>query len=130
MAPGPEWRGRRYRVTIPNRRLAARRFRHRLWHLQAPSCFSHEQNPSCQHPREEALKYLSSGNWRLSTCPPRSRRSFDSDKCRILLYFCLPCLILLLSLKLLLRFDVQFAGDLVFTGNFSRLGLDRSLLVL
>src|SRR5437762_8189825 len=130
MAPGPEWRGHRYRVTIPNRRLAPRRFRHLLWHLQAPSCFSHEQNPSCQRPREEAPKYLSSENWRFSMRPPHSRRSFDPDKCQILPYFYLPCLFLLLSLKLLLRFDVQLAGDLVFTGNFSRLGLDRSLLVL
>src|SRR5580700_7745973 len=130
MAPVPEWQGHRYRVTIPNRRLAPRRFRHLLSHLQAPSCFSHEQNPSCQHPREEVLKYLNSENWRLSMRPPPSRRSFDSDRYQILPYSYLPCLILLLSSKLLLRFDVQFAGDLAVSADFSSLGFNRFLLVL
>src|ERR1022692_4731932 len=90
MAPVPESRGHRYRVTIPNRRLAAHRLRRLLWHLQALWCFYREQNPSCQRPREEVLKYLCSENWQLSTRPPRFRYSFDSDKCQILLCFYLP----------------------------------------
>src|SRR5580693_5545974 len=130
MAPVPEWRGHRYRVTIPIRRPAERLFRHPLWHLPALWYFSREQNLSCQRPREEVLKCLSSENWRLSMRLLCSRRSFDSDKYQILPYSYLPCLILLLSSKLLLRFDVQFAGDLAVSGDFSSLGFNRFLLVL
>src|SRR5579859_7515569 len=130
MAPVPEWRGHRYQVTIPNRRPAERPFRHQSWHLPAPWYFSHEQNPSSQRPREEVLKYLSSENWRLSMCPPRSLHSFDSNKCQIPLYSYLPCLILLMSSKLLLRFDVQLAGDLAVADDFGSLSFNRFLLVL
>src|SRR5450631_3647037 len=129
MAPVLESRGHRCRVTIPNRRPAERRFRHLLWHLQEPWCFSRAQNPSCQRPREEVLKYLCSENWPLSMRPPRSRHLFDSDKCQTLLCFCLPFLILLLLRLLVLGFDVQLAGYFVFASHFSGLCLDRLLLV-
>src|ERR1700683_1743270 len=90
MAPAPESRGHRYRVTNPNHRPVTHRFRGLLWHLPAPWYFSREQNPSCQDPREEVLKCLCSENWPLLVRPRRSRRSFESDKCQILLCFCLP----------------------------------------
>src|SRR5579872_1603054 len=129
MAPVLEWRGHRYQVTIPNRRQAAHRFQRLWWHLRVPWCFSREQNPSCQRPRVEVLKYPNSENWRPLMRPPRSLHSFDSDRCQIPLYSCLPCLILLLNV-LLLRFDVQFARDLAVTRNFGSLGFNRLLLII